>query len=384
MALTDEQRAMLQLLLEGGQSYEDIGSLLGIPPDEVRSRARSALSEIGGADPDAQVGLSDYLLGQADPIGRADAVRHLQSDPEANALAERLVQNLRLLAPKAQLPEIPEPRGGRRAAAPPPPAAAPPQRPPVAPPTAGAPSAGGPGLASRAAGFFSGLGSLSGKRRTQLIAGVFAGLAAVIVILVVATSGGGDSGGSDCKPVDTSTAQQAGIPTMKLTAAGSAAQADCPPSGQITLGSSQQAQNNKSQTPTFVLQANAVHLPPTASGERYLLWLYKSDTQSVPLGQETVAASGNLTGAVPIPAPELVLFPAFQTIRLAKVSSAQAQQVQSSLQQQGKKPSLLVPFVGNTVLQGNVSELGLQQLLQQAQSQAGSGGAQQGAKGTKG
>src|SRR5215218_10341223 len=102
---------MLQLLLEGGQGYEDIGSLLGIETDEVRSRARSALQEIGGADPDGHVGLSDYLLGQADPIGRADAVRHLQADPEANALAQRLVQNLRLLAPKAQLPEIPEPRG---------------------------------------------------------------------------------------------------------------------------------------------------------------------------------------------------------------------------------------------------------------------------------
>src|SRR3954454_21485900 len=114
---------MLQLLLEGGQSYEDISSLLGIPPDEVRNRARSSLGEIGGADPDAQVGLSDYLLGQADPIGRADAIRHLQSDPEANALAERLVQNLRLLAPTAQLPDIPEARGGRRAAPPPPPPA---------------------------------------------------------------------------------------------------------------------------------------------------------------------------------------------------------------------------------------------------------------------
>ena len=68
----------------------------------MRNRARSALQEIGGADPDAEVGLSDYLLGQADPIGRADAVRHLQSDPETNALAERLVQNLRLLAPKAR------------------------------------------------------------------------------------------------------------------------------------------------------------------------------------------------------------------------------------------------------------------------------------------
>src|SRR4051812_42823661 len=125
---------MLQLLLEGGQGYDDIGSLLGIPPDEVRSRARSALTEIGGADPDAQVGLSDYLLGQADPIGRADAVRHLQSDPDANALAQRLVQNLRLLAPRADLPEIPEPRGGRRAAPSPPPSSAPAAPAPPAPP----------------------------------------------------------------------------------------------------------------------------------------------------------------------------------------------------------------------------------------------------------
>jgi hypothetical protein len=120
VALTDEQRAMLQLLLEGGQGYPEIGSLLGISPEEVRSRARAALGEIGGADPDAQVPISDYLLGQADPIGRADAVRHLQSDPEANALAERLVAQLRLLAPRAELPEIPAARGGRRAAAPPP------------------------------------------------------------------------------------------------------------------------------------------------------------------------------------------------------------------------------------------------------------------------
>src|SRR5215218_6268062 len=143
VALTDEQRAMLQLLLEGGQGYDDIGSLLGIGADEVRSRARAALREIGGTDPDAQVGLSDYLLGQADPIGRADAVRHLQADPEANALAQRLVQNLRLLAPKAQLPEIPEPRGGRRAAPP-----APATAPTTTAPPAGVPSASPPATPS--------------------------------------------------------------------------------------------------------------------------------------------------------------------------------------------------------------------------------------------
>jgi hypothetical protein len=393
VALTDEQRAMLQLLLEGGQGYDDIGSLLGIAPDEVRSRARSALAEIGGADPDAQVGLSDYLLGQADPIGRADAIRHLQSDPDANALAERLVQNLRLLAPKAQLPDIPEARGGRRAApAPPsPPVAAPPAStpaPPPPPPAATQPQT--PGLASRAAGVLSGVGRLSGRRRTQFLVGLVGALALIAVIIVVATSGGG-GGKSNCAPLNTASAQQAGIPTMKLQAAGAAANASCPPSGQITLGSAQQSQQTNSQAPTFVLQANAVHLPPTASGDLYLLWLYKSDTQSVPLGQQTVDSSGNLTGAVPIPAQELLLIPAFQSIRFSKVTSAEAQQVQQSLQAQGKtkKPTLLTQFVGEPVLEGNVSDLGLTQLLQQAQAQAqaqsGSAGqAQQGTKGTTG
>ena len=381
MAVTDEQRAMLQLLLEGGQGYDDIGSLLGIAPDEVRARARAALTEIGGADPDAQVGLSDYLLGQADPIGRADAVRQLQSDPDANALAQRLVQNLRLLAPKAQLPEIPEQRGGRRAA-PPPPAPPPPSAPaadqaaaPAQPPTPKA-----PGFASRAAGFFSGLGSTSGKRRTQLIVGGAAAIALAIVVIVLVTGGSG-GGSNDCAPVDTSAAQQAGVPAMKLTADGPSANAGCPPSGQVTLGAAQQNTNQRTQSPTFILQANAVHLPPTASGERYLLWLYKSNTQSLPLGQESVDSSGNLTGGVPLVAQQVLLLPAFDTIRFSKVTSAQAQQIQQSISSQGKKATGVTQFVGTPALQGNISELGLNQLLQQAQQQAQSG-AQSGAGGT--
>jgi hypothetical protein len=374
VALTDEQRAMLQLLLEGGQSYDDIGSLLGIAPDEVRTRARSALGEIGGADPDAQVGLSDYLLGQADPIGRADAVRHLQNDPEANALAQRLVQNLKLLAPKAQLPEIPEPRGGRSAPAPPPPPAAPAQTPSIPQASAAPPTHKGPGFASRVAGFFSSIGGSSGKRRTQLLVVLTAALALVIVVIVVASSGG-SSKGSDCKGVDTAAAQQAGVPTIKLVAAGAAADADCPPSGQITLGATQQAANSQNQAATFALQANAVHLPPTANGERYLLWLFKSDTQSLPLGQETVDDSGNLTGGVPLIAQQVLLLPAFDSIRISKVNATEAQQLGQSLQQQGKKATGVIQFVGEPVLEGSISELGLNQLLQQAQAQgqAGSG-----------
>jgi hypothetical protein len=386
--VTDEQRAMLQLLLEGGQGYDDIGSLLGIAPDEVRSRARSALTEIGGADPDAQVGLSDYLLGQADPIGRADAVRQLQSDPDANALAQRLVQNLRLLAPRAELPEIPEARGGRRATPPPPPPAtpsAPSSQPRAAAPAAAAPGPPkGPGLASRAAGFFSGLGSVSGKRRTQLIVGGAAALALIIVGIALATSGGGD-GGSDCKPLDVSAAQQAGVPTTKLAAVGDLADQDCAPTGQVTLvpvsPQNQQQSAKKPAISGFALQTNAAHLEPSADGDEYVLWLYGSDQQARPIGQETVGDDGNLTGAAPLATQELVYLQALQTIRLSRVTAAQKNQIQQSLQaQQGKKATGVIAFVGTPVLEGSGAQLlqQLQQQLQQAQNQAGTSTGTQG------
>src|SRR5918992_4706549 len=114
MALTADQRAMLQLLLERGQSYDDLASLLGVSSEEVRRRARAALTELAGADPDREVGLTDYLLGEADPIGRADVVRHLQTDPDALRRAEELVAKLLVIAPEAQLPELPTPKGRRR------------------------------------------------------------------------------------------------------------------------------------------------------------------------------------------------------------------------------------------------------------------------------
>jgi hypothetical protein len=107
VALAADQQAMLQLLLERGQSYADLGSVLGVDQAEVRARARAALTELGGVDPDRNVGLTDYLLGQADPIDRADAVRHLKDDPSDLALATELSQKLRLVAPQAELPRLP-------------------------------------------------------------------------------------------------------------------------------------------------------------------------------------------------------------------------------------------------------------------------------------
>jgi transposase-like protein len=375
LALTDEQRAMLQLLLEGGQGYEDIGSLLGISPDQVRSRAREALTEMGGADPDAQVGLTDYLLGQADPIGRADAVRQLQNDPEANALAQRLLAQLRLLAPKAELPDIPPARGGRRAAPAPPPQAAPsepaPPPPPSAPPERRGPA--GPGFAARVAGFFSGLGG-GDKRRMQLIVAGACALVLAVAVVVVAVSGGGDGGdGDECNTIDSSQAQDAGVPTIQLKAVGPEAEAECPPSGQVTLAPVEaQGQN---QSGGLALQANAADLEPTSEGEVYVMWLYNSDEQALPLGQQTVSENGDLTGGIPLVPQQILLIGAFESIRLARTSAADAQGIQQALQQSLRKQSERpVPFVGEPVLEGPVSELGLEQLLQQLQGQAQAGG----------
>lgn len=193
MPLSDDQRAMLQLMLQRGQSYEDIGSLLGLEVEEVRSRAREALREIGGDDPDRDVSLTDYLLGQADPIGRADAARQLQADAETRELAESLVTQLRVLAPGAELPEIPAAGAGpkpRAAAAKPAKAAAGAEK----APTPAAPS-GPPADATPARRPLSSVASDLSRRQRQIIAGLVGG--GIVILLIVLGVAGVFGGGNN-------------------------------------------------------------------------------------------------------------------------------------------------------------------------------------------
>ncbi len=203
-------------------------------------------------------------------------------------------------------------------------------------------------------------------------------LVLIIVGVVVATSGGGDGGSSDCKPVDTSAAEQAGVPTTKLAAVGESADLGCPPTGQLTLVPvSPQTQQNSSKPAIsgFALQMNAANLEPSENGNEYVLWLYGSDQQARPVGQETVGDNGNLTGAAPLPTQELVFLQALQKVRLSRVTSAEKDQIAQALkaQQGDKKATGVISFVGTPVLEGSGTELlqQLQQQLQQAQSQAG-------------
>ena len=331
MALTDEQRAMLQLLLEGGQGYDDIGSLLGIPPDQVRSRARDALREMGGADPDAQVQLSDFLLGQADPIGRADAVRHLQNDPEANALANRLITQLRLIAPQAYLPEIPAPKGGRGAGV---------GRGP-APDSPAAPRA--PRRASRSRGRITGAvrGARSSKRGNQMLAiGVAAAALVLIGILAIAGVFGGDDGdgGGGSQTETTATGGDTGDLTIVRLS---------PPEG--ASGASGQAVFAQTEDQP-VLQINLTGLAPTSADNIYIVWLYNCERAAFPLARDRVTENGNLTGAAAIPTEIIPLLPQFGCI---DVSLASARDTERALQQAVDGQGL-PRHTGETVLRGEI------------------------------
>jgi hypothetical protein len=176
---------MLQLLLERGQSYTDLASLLGVDEAEVRARARATLAELAGADPDRHVGLTDYLLGQADPIGRADAVRHLKDDPADLELATEIAQKIRLIAPAAELPRLPgEERRPRPRRAP----GAVMSRLPIPDRLQrGRPAAATPGAPR----------TTMSRRQTQLRVGLASGAVLVLAIIlgVAGAFGGGDNGG---------------------------------------------------------------------------------------------------------------------------------------------------------------------------------------------
>src|SRR3954447_16108058 len=101
-ALPPDQRAVVQLVLQQGRSYDEIAAMLGIPVDAVRGRARSGVAALGDGDPGADrvAIVSDWLLGQAAvPTG-------LEDDDGARAFAARAAAGLAAV-PGARLPDVP-------------------------------------------------------------------------------------------------------------------------------------------------------------------------------------------------------------------------------------------------------------------------------------
>jgi len=338
MALSEDQRALLQLLLERGQSYDDIGSLLGLDRGEAQRRARAALGEIGGGDPDAEVGLTDYLLGQADPIGRADVARHLQGDDEARARAQLLSDKLRVLAPGAKLPTIPAGKAGSG-------------RVPKAKGDAPLPPPAGEGEASAT--------SIAGlSKRQQLQIGGLLG-AALLVILIVLVATGAFSGGSDSSSSGSagSAAGAGGGQTASNTQGPPRAvlrpQDGSNASGVATLGRTKNVP---------VVQLNAVNLGTEPKGEHYTLWLYRSPKVALRLGATNESKRGRILAQFPLPtqAVPYIANGSFDQIDVSLTSDAD---YRAEVAKATKKRTL-PPYTGTSVLRGRLVGAGVGQSKQ--------------------
>jgi hypothetical protein len=112
-SLPGDQRAVLEMVLKRGRSYDEIARLLSLERSAVRERAQIAMDSIGPhteVAPEHQNRIADYLLGQLSDAEAAE-VRDLLADSPADRAWARVVSSeLATIAGDAPLPEIPTER----------------------------------------------------------------------------------------------------------------------------------------------------------------------------------------------------------------------------------------------------------------------------------
>lgn len=116
-ALAPDQKAVLQLLLKQGKSYDEIAGLLRLDRENVRERALDALDALGqnapgapqAADelsPERQDEIADHLLLQQTASERAATRRFLETSSTGRAWARAVVAELAPIAGDT-LPDVP-------------------------------------------------------------------------------------------------------------------------------------------------------------------------------------------------------------------------------------------------------------------------------------
>src|SRR5215208_6933297 len=120
--LSDEQRAIVELVLQQGKSYAELAQMLDIPEARVRERARDALVDLApvsarAVEEDWRGQLADYVLGQQDGPEATATRGHLRRSEAARSWTRSLLDALEQLYRNGDVPAIPEPdRSSRRAA----------------------------------------------------------------------------------------------------------------------------------------------------------------------------------------------------------------------------------------------------------------------------
>ncbi|MEA2369163.1 MAG: hypothetical protein QOF65_1011 [Thermoleophilaceae bacterium] len=326
--LPPEQRAIVELVVQRGRSYETLAEVLQVPAARVRELAREALTELSPrtaslVDVDRRGQVADYLLRQQSPDDERSTRDYLKQSETARAWALSLLDSLDPLYANGSAPPVPEPSGGGSIAA------AEPEAEPEAETTpaetaedrvrarererAGkrplreieAEEDEKPQKRERAAGDLSPEAQAALKRRR--IVGAVAGVAllAALVIAVLAIAG---VFSSDSK---------------KSSSSSSNTTASTTPSGTSTTAGQQQVQvvggialnpigKTKAQGVAYVVQQGnqryvviQAQVPPLPNNQKvaaYEVWLYNSNQDARSLGAQYTNAQGVLQGRAPLPA----------------------------------------------------------------------------------
>jgi anti-sigma-K factor RskA/sigma-70-like protein len=270
--LSAQQRAIVDLILKRGQSYDQLADTLGMPETRVRELARDALTSLApvsaaAVDDGWRAQIADYLLGQQAAPEAASTRGHLRRSEAARAWSGSVLDSLEHLYPKGELPTIPT---GDSA---PEPKAKEPK-----PPRERKPSTPRAPLTPEAAAIV--------KRRR--IAGIAAGAVALLFILLIwpvgLLTGGDDSDDSGAKA--SARTEIVGQVVLRPTASGT----DDAGVAIVTK------RNGKFQ---LNLQAK---VEPTAQNQAYEVWLYNSPDDAKSLGAQVTDAQGNFAGRANLPA----------------------------------------------------------------------------------
>jgi len=286
--LSPDQRAVLQLLLRQGKTYDELAALLRIDPAAVRARAAAALGALGPAlDDPARGQVSDWLLGQQDELQAEDTLDLISASPAAQDWAIEVSDALRDggLEPRAELPDDVEEATVEPAPAPraPAPAAA-----PTALPGFGASDSGTGPRPSRLGGLL-------------LIAG--AAVVVIVVVVVLLTHGGGDDSdtvATASTPAQTTPATQTSTTQGQITVEAQVNMRATSAGGKA-LGVAQFFTDGTDHGVTVTAQG----LKPNTSGDVYALWLDRGtkEKSSSLLGfsPSKVTKNGRFSGSITLP-----------------------------------------------------------------------------------
>ena len=262
--LSDEQRAIIELILQRGQSYDQLAETLGMPESRVRELAREALVRLAPltarrVEQDWRGQLADYMLGQQSGPGSTATKGHLRRSEAARSWARSLLDSLDGLYGDGT-PTIPDGDRGRAKA-------------PKAPATEGT------GRQPAAARRLAPAAAAGGRRRLLVAGGVLALILLGLLVWPIGLLTGDDDDEGGSEPA-ADTGGQGGQSGQEG------------PAGIAVVAQ----QDGRRQV---VVQAAG--LQPTQRGQAYEVWLYNSPEDARSIGAQVTDQRGAYQGAGALP-----------------------------------------------------------------------------------